>query len=228
MRHTLTPAQDGFTIIELLIATSVFTLVLILLTTGTLAVTRLYYKGLISAQTQTATRNVLNTVTQALQFSGASYAQSTSGGGSGFCIGSSQFSYALNQTVNDTLPPNAGNALLERNVGNATSCAQYPLDSMSDPASTSPTGTELLSDNMSLNNFDVKSEGNNLFCVSIRVIYGDSSLLTPATANPIPDSCGTTYQPLECSGTYSDYLSGQFCAVSGLDTYVQERSTPGS
>jgi competence protein ComGC len=225
MKMTKHKMDSGFTIIELLIATSVFTLVLILLTTGTLAVSRLYYKGIIAAQTQTAARNVLDTVTQSIQFSGASFSPASlaqySYGPAAFCIGSEQFSFQLNQEVSDS--PVAHHALLERNVGN--NCSTTGIDQMNNP-STSPPSSELLSAHMSLNNLDVEPVNSNssLFCVSIRIIYGDSALLT--TPVDAQDSCGTWYKQQQCSGALDQYIGGQFCAVSGLDTYVQERVAP--
>jgi prepilin-type N-terminal cleavage/methylation domain-containing protein len=222
MKSRLSYNEQGFTIIELLIATTVFSLVLILLTTGTLAVTRLYYKGVISSQSQTVARNILDQVSQSLQFSGAQYtALTTVGDEHGFCIGSSQFSYNLppaNQVAGQPLPTPA---LLERTVGNNNSCFTYGLDSISNP-STSPASTELLPDHMSLNNLDVSESATDptLFCVSIRVLYGDSDLFVGTSAK---DSCGQPYTQFSCSGALDNLIAGQFCAVSGLDTYVQER-----
>jgi prepilin-type N-terminal cleavage/methylation domain-containing protein len=216
--------QSGFTIIELLIATTVFTLVLILLTTGTLAVTRLYTKGIISSQTQTAARNVVDTITQALQFSGASFSSTAVNGSGlgGFCIGGNQFTYQLGRAVEDT----GAHALLERDLGTSTTCSKAPLNNMSAP-STSPPSTELLSDHMQLNDLYVApvSPGSTLYCISIRIIYGDdNSLLTSPPTPPLPtDSCGNAYQQRSCDDTLDTVVGGEFCAVSGLDTYAQER-----
>lgn len=227
--------HSGFTIIELLIATTIFTLVLILLTTGTLAVSRLYEKGIISAQTQTATRNILNDVTQQLQFNAVPFAAlapkvcpaTNPAVECGFCIGSNEFSYIFNQAVVDqTATTPAVHALLERNTGNSNGgCTAAGLDPINNPTNP-PSGaasTELLSARMRLNNLDVVPVTGNssLYCVSIRVIYGDSNLLTPAS--PQTDSCGKQYLQQQCSGQYSSLIGGQFCAVSGLDTYIQER-----
>jgi hypothetical protein len=217
--------EEGFTIIELLIATTVFTLILILLTTGVLAVTRLYEKGIIESHTQTATRNILDDITNSIQFSGASYAAVTgvTPPEESFCIGGTQFSYQLNQAVNNQTTP-ATHALLERNV-DSTGCQLAGADPLSMPTTGS---TELLSSHMSLNNLDVNEVGStSLYCVSIRVIYyGDPSLLTPLPTTTTTDSCGNPYKQLECNGALSGYLGGQFCSVSGLDTYVQERAAP--
>lgn len=223
MKRRLNEQPNGFTIIELLIATTVFTLVLILLTTGTLAVSRLYYKGIISAQTQTATRNVLNDVTQSLQFSGANFVPlAASNGTDGFCVGSDQFSYQLDKEVTDTASPQ--HALLETNVGNNCSTSILITTPAASPA---PTSTELLSAHMRLNNLDVTPVSSTLYCVSIRIIYGDDDLLTSPPATEPTDYCGNAYQQYQqCNGAFGNLIGGQFCAVSELDTYIQQRVLP--
>ncbi len=54
----------GFTIIELLIATTIFSVVLLLAASGLLYIGRLYYKGLTSSATQEAARNIMQELTQ--------------------------------------------------------------------------------------------------------------------------------------------------------------------
>src|SRR4051812_8577751 len=88
--------QSGFTIIELLIATVIFALVLLVITTGVLQFTRQYYKGVISSHTQSAARAIADDVTRALQFGVGSVQPLTTNGTSpagqtyGYCIGQSK------------------------------------------------------------------------------------------------------------------------------------------
>src|SRR4051812_3835737 len=83
--------RHGFTMVELMIAISVFSLVLVLITTGILRFTRQYYKGVISSKTQDAARAVVDDVTRAIQFNGGSLYDLTTTGGpgptTGYCLG---------------------------------------------------------------------------------------------------------------------------------------------
>jgi prepilin-type N-terminal cleavage/methylation domain-containing protein len=62
--------QDGFTVVELLIATVVFTMVLLVITSGVTHFTHAYYKGVHQSSTQTTSRNVINTIAQNIQYGG--------------------------------------------------------------------------------------------------------------------------------------------------------------
>jgi prepilin-type N-terminal cleavage/methylation domain-containing protein len=63
-------SQAGFTIVELMIATLVFAVVLILITVGVLTFTRSFFKGINQSRTQNAARTVIETISQGIQFSG--------------------------------------------------------------------------------------------------------------------------------------------------------------
>jgi len=63
--------QKGFTLLELLIATTIFSTILLLCTFGLINVGNIYYKGLITSRTQNATRNVMDTLSQSIQFGGS-------------------------------------------------------------------------------------------------------------------------------------------------------------
>src|SRR6476646_3013103 len=80
------PNQKGFTIVALLVATAVFSLVLVVFLTAFLRIGQLFYKGVTMANTQEAARNVVQDISDDLQF----YQQSPTVGPPGttyFCIG---------------------------------------------------------------------------------------------------------------------------------------------
>lgn len=52
----------GFTIVELMIATVVFSVILILITTGIIQIGKAYYKGIIGSRTQETARKITDEV----------------------------------------------------------------------------------------------------------------------------------------------------------------------
>lgn len=61
--------QKGFTIIELIIATTVFSVVLLLCTFGLMQIGNVYYRGITSTRTQNVTRNIIDMVSQDIELS---------------------------------------------------------------------------------------------------------------------------------------------------------------
>src|SRR5438105_2859585 len=62
-------SSSGFTIVELLIATTVFSIVLIVFLATFLRISELFYKGVSLSNTQETARTVLQDITDDLQFS---------------------------------------------------------------------------------------------------------------------------------------------------------------
>ena len=61
--------QAGFTIIELLIATAIFSVIVLIATTVLIRIGQQYYKGVTMSKTQEAGRAVMEDVTRVVQFS---------------------------------------------------------------------------------------------------------------------------------------------------------------
>ena len=60
--------QNGFTIIELLIATTVFSLILLISVAGILQISRMYYRGVTQSRTQETARSIIDEVGEAIRF----------------------------------------------------------------------------------------------------------------------------------------------------------------
>jgi prepilin-type N-terminal cleavage/methylation domain-containing protein len=242
--------QKGFTIIELLIATLIFTLVLILVTTGVLQFTRQYYKGVISSNTQSTARGIIDDITRTIQFnSGSLYLlKSTtltpnndpSAQPLGFCIGETKrFSFKINAQVTE------GSAFASQHQSNhglitdgvsGCSTATPALDVTNPTILTNPdiqTGRTLqnarehLGQRMRLSKFKIEPVANmfNTYTVTVRIIYGDDDLLCTPT---IPDSCvdrNTTPDPKSDAESLicKSTVGSHFCAVSELSTTVKKR-----
>lgn len=205
-------SSKGFTVIELMVATAVFAVVLIVVTAGILQVSRLYYKGVNEANTQSVVRSITDTVSQAIQFSGGDIIPTTSGAATPsspkvLCIGNLRFTYDLGWQVVDNSPDaskhQAYHALVQDNYSGCTSTSTQSL------ANQTVSGRELLSPNMRLSKFSVTDLGGNLYRVEVRVIYGDDDLLKDPN-DPLTTCINET------AGT-------QFCTISELSTVVTKR-----
>lgn len=157
--------NKGFTILELLIATSVFSVILLLCTFGLIQVGKSYYKGVALTRTQNVARNVMGTLTQSIQFSGETPTGTLPGGlvpipSESFCFGSLRYQYKLNSKVGTS----GGYAL------RTSDCTQDALTAKQ---------TELLGKGMSLQTFSVQPVVNdpNSYTISIKILYGDTDQL---------------------------------------------------
>ncbi len=204
----------GFTIIELLIATLVFSMVLILITVGVLSFTKSYYRGVNQSNTQSAARTILENVTQAIQFSGDAVTAplAVTNDSRGFCIGNQRYSFLPGKQLWDDGAPDpalnrTSHALLLDKPGN---CAGLPALDVQGPAAS--TGTELLQPRMRLSKLEVERiPATELYRVTIRVVYGDDDLLN----NP-------TGADASCKVSIS---GSQYCAQAELTATVKKRIT---
>ena len=201
----------GFTIIELLVATVVFSVVLLVVTAGILQIARVYYKGVTESSTQNTARNIIDVVSQAIQFSGGDVTATTAipspGTSYAFCVGNQQFSYTVGWQVE-----NSPNVLLNQSwhalvQNTASGCASSsPAQNVRNQA---VNGRDLMGSHMRLANLVVAPLGSNQYRVQVRVVYGDNDLLfNPTAANA------------SCRG----FKAGtQFCSVADLSTVVVKR-----
>ena len=204
----------GFTIVELIIATSVFSVILLMCASALIQVGRIYQKGVIGVQTQEVTRSVIASLAEAIQFSGDDIRTIPSNNGSnGFCVDSKQYSYRLDRKLVDTAP-NTDQTRHALVVDSVSGCGATTAQNL---ANVNVNGNELLSPNMRLLQVLIcipgpvdatcpnrPPDGSNLYQVSVTVAYGDGDLLSAGKCNSIA-------------------IGGSFCAVSSLSTTVQKR-----
>lgn len=169
--------QNGFTIVELMIATTVFSLVLLVALAGFLQIGRLFYKGVNITQTTDDGKQAISSIKNDIAFSTAGASQikitpyTTTVGSTQlprywFCAGPNRYSF-MRGTELDTNKENAemtnsstannpslwsNFGLLRDRLNNATACPNpYSLPSSLNGNS----ATELLGDNMRLSNLSV-------------------------------------------------------------------------
>lgn len=208
-------SDNGFTIIELMIATVVFSVILLVMTIGLLQIGRAYYKGVNSTKVQEASRAVADQVGQAIQFSGSA---SLTPSDTQLCTGNLSLRYVLNKPVKEV----AGQHALISRSGDACLDASTAFDPALD--------TELLGENMRLADLYVESLGDGLYKVTVRVVYGEDDLLCNAkvtdecnksvSAAPTFDTNDRLNNDIKCKNIRS---GTQYCAVSEVSTIVQKR-----
>lgn len=221
--QTTISRNAGFTIIELMIATLVFSLIILLLSFGVIDITKVYYKGITQSDTQNTARNVASDISQALQFNGQFTQLSPNGTTRSFCIGTTQYSYRLGYQLTGSSSPAATQtryALLESDTGCPTAIVGCPgVPDLSAGTCIATGSKELLGQNMRLSNLTVAQPDPNtepsLYKIDVRVVYGDDDLLYSPSGN----SQGSQATDANCRGTAGE----QFCAVSELVTTVQQR-----
>lgn len=206
--------QKGFTIIELMIATSVFAVVLAIAASGVVTIGRLYYKGLTSSKAQETSRSVTETIARTIQFSGDSLAT----GGSfpnaqSFCFGQDRYTYIINSQVTDSTTIG-----LRHDI-------RPDLNDCSPIESDNPAGTELLPNHLRLLDFRISSVSPDSFRIAIKVIYGDDDLISTYDndGNPVGGSGHPTAVESNGAQCKPGIAGSNFCASSELETIVNKR-----
>ncbi|HEY5442285.1 MAG TPA: prepilin-type N-terminal cleavage/methylation domain-containing protein [Candidatus Saccharimonadales bacterium] len=219
-------AQRGFTIIELMIATSVLSVILLLVTTMMISIGNLFYKGVNQARIQDAVRSTADEISQQLELSGSVPKLGTDSIGgvtvNMYCIGSTRYSYVLNTQMGSSLPhilwrdnPTSG---CDPGTGPGTGVAANLTVANPNNGGDATNGAELASPNSRLTAFCIGSlDATGAICtynltspytISVGMAYGDNTLL----AN-LPGINAV------CNGSVGD----QFCATAHLTTTVANR-----
>ncbi len=230
-----TDKQSGFTIIELLIATSIFSVILLVGSMMLLQIGKMYYRGVNSIRTQEVARNVVEDVSRKIQFSGDIVSESLPGNFSGvevksYCIGTVRYSVVQNMRVvssaQDLGAGTINHALWKDANPDSANPGVCNVLNIVDPITTP--GEELLSDNMRVAEMCIglrvdttpnpdsmcevlTAELDDQFggvSINIRVMFGESDLMVFQSG--IPVGCGKQ------SGS-------QWCASSQLKTQVFKR-----
>lgn len=222
--------DKGFTIVELMIATSVLSLMLIMITVLMLSIGRLYYKGINQARVQDSVRSITDEISKHLEL-GDNFYHVTSGAEQAYCLGSTRYTYILyRQMGTDVSQMQSPHVLWRDNNPTPGSCPSI-LPNLS-AATPTPGGTELMAPHARLINLSIS--GTSPYTVSVGEAYGDNDLLCDTGA---PGDCNATgvgaymssiisggaapTSPLaiHCKGKTGD----QFCATAKLTTTVVRR-----
>ena len=204
--------SDGFTIVELLVATVVFSTVLVVITAGVMYFTRNYYASVNRSKVQNTARSIVSSISQGVQFTGVAIATTDtttssnpdSSGVTYFCTGGKLYAFRAGQKYSGNTATQADPGLYV--VPQPTGCA--PLAST---GYNNPLGQQLLGPKMRIGSLTLKNVGSQLYSISLTLAYGDDDLLT---------GTGSATRCISQAGS-------QFCAVSALNTTVQRRLQDG-
>lgn len=207
MGFTKAHKNSGFTLAELMIATSVFAVILLVGAAAFIQLGRSYYKGVTVTQTQEVAKQIMQNVSSNIRLSSSvSPVNSASGGRQYYCIGGHRYSFKLFNLVDTSNHDNATKFGLIADEPNGDGCGN-PFDS---PVVALASPAELLANNMRLLAFSITPVGGSTttYTVNVTVAFGADSVLSD------PNSASA-----ECQGTGS---STQFCAITRLSTVVYQ------
>jgi len=203
-------SERGFTIIELMIATSILSTILVLTTAMMINIGNLYYKGVSQSRIQQNARSITEDISQHLELNGGNVISTGPGSSTApqaYCIGTVRYNYILGRQIGSDASKNQVAHVLWRDNVPSGDCSALTLAQLN---SSTPTdgGTELILSNSRLTAFTI-TPLTTPYTLSIGVAYGDSDLLTGSGLNTL------------CQGG----IGQQFCATAHLTVTVAQRLT---
>lgn len=231
LQHKDSNRSSGFTIVELMIATVVFSMVLMVCSYAIVHVGRMYYKGVITSRTQDTSRKIVDDVVNNIVYNKPlALIRGSDPNTLSVCFGRVRYTYLLNKQ----LGPESNHVMWRDGKNYSASCS--PLDlSQEDPGfdvvagySESYDSREMLGSNMRISTFDIlepcdpvstppapgcpSGSSPDVWSINVSVSYGDKSDFEEISA-------GVPNYNL-CKGVIA---GGQFCAVSSYSTTVKSR-----
>mgnify|MGYP000341282809 CR=1 FL=1 len=235
--------KKGFTVVELMIATLVFSLVLLIAMGALIQMSKLYYKGITNARTQELSRNVMANISQGIQFSRqtvippslnstnpaiaivdppATEITNTTGF---FCVGPKRYSYVLDRKL--SLNPDASPVASRKKESRHVLWVDTPANGCA--GNLSPTAAVMSQENPCAALINACSDGVELMIENTRLTRislvessAGSRLWAISIGVAYGDddllvSDGTRYV---CEGSIS---VSQFCGISELSSTVLRR-----
>jgi prepilin-type N-terminal cleavage/methylation domain-containing protein len=207
--------QKGFTVVELLIATAVFSLVLLVFLIALIRISQIFYKGVNLSNTQEAARNTIQTISDDIQFFNVEPAVYDSY----FCVGGYRYSF------NKGVQVGGGDANDFGIIREASSTCK-PWTGSGSQAPDFSKAAKLLDPGMQLNDLVVKPVNGGISVKILVVFYGSSKTVflsqLPSSINDPNDPSYNAYRASDarCTGPPS---SSQFCATAEYQTTVLQK-----
>ena len=225
-------SQQGFTLIELMIATVIFTFILLIATAGIIRIGELYSKGINQSRTQESLRGISDEITRAVQFADGTKVPDPAVVSQvmvdRYCIGDTVYTVYFDQPFKQN-----SNASLNNPTDNQTGLwAERLSDGVSCECVLTSCGVDeviqLLGENMRVLRLDVSQLGSTVkaWKANISIAYGDDDLLTHFNDD------GTSVETIDTlphktraktAGCKSGVAGSQFCAIAQQDTVVKKR-----
>jgi prepilin-type N-terminal cleavage/methylation domain-containing protein len=207
--------QQGFTILELMIATTVFAVILLVAAAGILSFSHDYYRGVTTSNTQAAARAILNDISQNIQLS-----SSVQLNGNWMCINrTTQYAWHLGGPVAGALP---NQHTMVRDTNSDCSAAI----NLNNPLTASQ--QEMPGEHMQIGALDITPLTMGVtpaYTIHVRLVFGEWDLLqvngTPLTSGDANNTAfwASNGGKISCRSG----IGSQYCAVSDLTTTVQVR-----
>lgn len=201
--------SHGFTIIELLVSTVIFSLILLILTAAIIQLSSIYYRGVVNARTQEVSRSIVDEISRQIQYSknDPTNVSGIPGGVTARCVGGVLYKYKTMQQVDSSSTDPLKHALVSN-----SSCTGPTLSSLFVPTAGDK---ELLGDNMHLRTLNIPPPLP--YTVSIAIGYGNPG--TPALYN----NGDFTGSPPNNTCRFTIKQGGQFCSAAQYSTTVTKR-----
>ena len=230
-------SAQGFTIVELMIATSILAIILLMATVIMINVGDIYYKGVSEARAQDTVRSIADDVAQNLQladqapmFCPVSTCPTNSTNPTSpdaICIGETRYTYVMYDEIG--VQSQSQYHVLWRDQAPSGTCTPVPGFNTSNLAASDPSGLELMTSSGRLTSFSVSL--TSPYTVNVGIAYGSDSLLCvnggSATNDCNNNASSTQLHPpppnsqILCKG----HASQQFCATANLSVTVSQRLT---
>lgn len=232
VRKPATKHQQGFTIVELMIATTVFSVILLLVTIMIISIGRLYTKGIDQTRVQDNVRSIVDEISQQVQLTSQTSppvvlpAIPPAAGVHTYCIGNNRYTYILNTQIGTNAAQSQHVLWRDTNL-TPSSCTPIAVLNTPNP-STGLNGVELMAPNSRLTSFSIAGPPTmpqGLYNISVAVAFGDDDLLCDSGT---PGDCGSTTPsthltsptgPIICKGQTGE----QFCATANAKITIAER-----
>lgn len=205
--------QTGFTIVELMIASMVFSVILLMVTAGIIQISNAFYKGSLRSRTQQTARTIIDDISRGIQHSGEDIVTTsgavpypgTIGSNYGFCVNGVGYSYVMDQNLVRSSPDaNQNTAVL---IAYPVACGAFTVIN-TNAARSQPGSKELVGLGMKITQLRVENV-NGKYIITVEVASGARDLFSPD-----PNAISTS-----CRGT----AGSTFCVMSRLTTTVQKR-----
>jgi len=217
--------QKGFTIIELLVATSVLSVILLLVTAMIISIGNLFYKGVNQAHIQESVRSITDQISQSLELTGNQvYYYNVSGDPvHAYCVGNVRYTFVLGAQVGHPQPGSSNPTyqhILWQDTTTDPTCVSHANLTLTTP---SAGGRELGAPNSRLVSLQINGSGP--YELEVFEAYGDDDLLcNSANAGTCDGSAPMTLADYTndnviCKGSAGD----QFCATARLNTTAGRR-----